>query len=147
MMKMKNNPQDDWDILKDAAWKAREQAYAPYSGFKVGAAVQTASGHIYGGCNVENVSYGLCNCAERTAMFQAVANGERDFRRIVVCADTLEPIAPCGACRQVMQELGPQMEVLLINRQGKQIITSVAELLPYSFQDFPQTETPAKGDM
>lgn len=144
---MKNNPQGNWDILKDAAWKAREQAYAPYSGFKVGAAVQTASGHIYGGCNVENVSYGLCNCAERTAMFQAVANGERDFRRIVVCADTPEPIAPCGACRQVMQELGPQMEVLLINRQGKQIITSVAELLPYSFQDFPQTETPAKGDM
>ena len=147
MMKMKNKPQDDWDILKDAAWKAREQAYDPNSGFKLGAAVQMASGHIYGGCNVENVSYGLCNCAERTAMFQAVANGERDFRRIVVCADTPEPIAPCGACRQVMQELGPQMEVLLINRQGKQIITSVAELLPYSFQDFPQTETPAKGDM
>ena len=147
MMKMKNNPQDDWDILKDAAWKAREQAYAPYSGFKVGAAVQMASGHIYGGCNVENVSYGLCNCAERTAMFQAVANGGSDLKRIVVCADTPEPIAPCGACRQVMQELGPQMEVLLINRQGKQIITSVAELLPYSFQDFPQTETPAKGDM
>ncbi len=144
---MKNNPQDHWDILKDAAWKAREQAYAPYSGFKVGAAVETASGHIYGGCNIENVSYGLCNCAERTAMFQAVANGERDLKRIVVCADTPEPIAPCGACRQVMQELGPQMEVLLINREGKQIITTVAELLPYSFQDFPQTEKPDKGDV
>jgi cytidine deaminase len=147
MMKMKNNPQGNWDILKDAAWKAREQAYAPYSGFKVGAAVETASGHIYGGCNIENVSYGLCNCAERTAMFQAVANGERVLKRIVVCADTPEPVAPCGACRQVMQELGPQMEVLLVNREGKQILTTVAELLPYSFQDFPQREEPDKGDM
>lgn len=144
---MKNNPQGNWDILKDAAWKAREQAYAPYSGFKVGAAVETASGHIYGGCNIENVSYGLCNCAERTAMFQAVANGERVLKRIVVCADTLEPVAPCGACRQVMQELGPQMEVLLVNREGKQILTTVAELLPYSFQDFPQSEESDKGDM
>jgi cytidine deaminase len=147
MMKMKNNPETDWDILKDAAWKAREQAYAPYSGFKVGAAVETASGHIYGGCNIENVSYGLCNCAERTAMFQAVANGERVLKRIVVCADTPEPVAPCGACRQVMQELGPQMEVLLVNREGKQILTTVAELLPYSFQDFPQSEESDKGDM
>lgn len=144
---MKNNPQANWDILKDAAWKAREQAYAPYSGFKVGAAVETASGHIYGGCNIENVSYGLCNCAERTAMFQAVANGERVLKRIVVCADTPEPVAPCGACRQVMQELGPQMEVLLVNREGKQILTTVAELLPYSFQDFPQSEESDKGDM
>jgi cytidine deaminase len=147
MMRMKNNPQGNWDILKDAAWKAREQAYAPYSGFKVGAAVETASGHIYGGCNIENVSYGLCNCAERTAMFQAVANGERVLKRIVVCADTPEPVAPCGACRQVMQELGPQMEVLLVNREGKQILTTVAELLPYSFQDFPQSEESDKGDM
>jgi cytidine deaminase len=144
---MKNNPQGNWDILKDAAWKTREQAYAPYSGFKVGAAVETASGHIYGGCNIENVSYGLCNCAERTAMFQAVANGERVLKRIVVCADTPEPVAPCGACRQVMQELGPQMEVLLVNREGKQILTTVAELLPYSFQDFPQSEESDKGDM
>ena len=144
---MKNNPQGNWDILKDAAWKAREQAYAPYSGFKVGAAVETASGSIYGGCNIENVSYGLCNCAERTAMFQAVANGERVLKRIVVCADTPEPVAPCGACRQVMQELGPQMEVLLVNREGKQILTTVAELLPYSFQDFPQSEESDKGDM
>ena len=144
---MKNNGDDNWDALIEAAWKAREMAYAPYSGFQVGAAVQTASGSIYGGCNIENVSYGLTNCAERTAMFQAVANGERQLQRIVVCADTPEPVSPCGACRQVMQELGPQMEVLLINREGRQIHTTVAELLPYSFQDFPQTETPAKGDM
>jgi cytidine deaminase len=80
-------------------------------------------------------------------MFQAVANGERVLKRIVVCADTPEPVAPCGACRQVMQELGPQMEVLLVNREGKQILTTVAELLPYSFQDFPQSEESDKGDM
>ncbi|MBE6112717.1 MAG: cytidine deaminase [Peptococcaceae bacterium] len=144
---MKNNGEDNWDALIEAAWKAREMAYAPYSGFQVGAAVQTASGSIYGGCNIENVSYGLTNCAERTAMFQAVANGERQLQRIVVCADTPEPVSPCGACRQVMQELGPQMEVLLINREGRQIHTTVAELLPYSFQDFPQSGESHKGDM
>lgn len=144
---MKNNGDDNWDALIEAAWKAREMAYAPYSGFQVGAAVQTASGSIYGGCNIENVSYGLTNCAERTAMFQAVANGERQLQRIVVCADTPEPVSPCGACRQVMQELGPQMEVLLINREGRQIHTTVAELLPYSFQAFPQSGESHKGDM
>ena len=144
---MKNNGDNNWDALIEAAWKAREMAYAPYSGFQVGAAVQTASGSIYGGCNIENVSYGLTNCAERTAMFQAVANGERQLQRIVVCADTPEPVSPCGACRQVMQELGPQMEVLLINREGRQIRTTVAELLPYSFQDFPQGGESHKGDM
>ncbi len=144
---MNCNADHPWDTLIEAAWQAREMAYAPYSGFSVGAAVQTASGKIYGGCNIENVSYGLCNCAERTAMFQAVANGERGLKRLVVCADTPEPVSPCGACRQVMVELGPQMEVLLINKEGRQILTTVAELMPYSFQDFPQNEKPDKGDM
>ena len=144
---MRNNPENSWDSVIAAAWEAREHAYAPYSGFRVGAAVQTGSGSIYGGCNIENVSYGLCNCAERTAMFHAIAAGEKQLERIVVCADTPDPVAPCGACRQVMQELGPQMEVLLINREGKQIHTTVAELLPYSFQDFPQSGQSDKGDM
>lgn len=144
---MKCDPQHDWTALIEAAWQAREKAYVPYSHFKVGAAVQTASGQIYGGCNIENVSYGLCNCAERTAMFQAVANGDRQLKRLVVCADTPEPVAPCGACRQVMVELGPQMEVLLINKEGKQLFTTVTELMPYSFQDFPQDEKADKGDM
>ena len=133
---MKNNGEtatEEISALIAAAWKAREQAYAPYSGFAVGAAVQTASGQIYGGCNIENVSYGLSNCAERTAMFQAIAHGERQLVRIAVCADTPEPVAPCGACRQVMQELGPQMEVILVNQAGAQIVTTVEELLPYSF--------------
>ena len=143
-----NNPTDSWNRLIEVAWQSREHAYAPYSGFHVGAAVETQSGRVYGGCNIENVSFGLTNCAERTAMFQAIANGEQDLVRMVICADTPEPIAPCGACRQVMVELGPQMEVLLINLSGKQIHTTVADLMPYSFDDFPQTrENDKEGDM
>ncbi|MBP3341125.1 MAG: cytidine deaminase [Peptococcaceae bacterium] len=134
---MTNNPHD-WSQLIEAAWQAREYAHAPYSGFQVGAAVETADGRIYGGCNIENVSYGLTNCAERTAMFQAIANGEKELVRMAVCADTPEPVAPCGACRQVMVELGPQMELLLINKAGKQIYATVEELMPYCFDDFPQ---------
>ena len=134
---MTNNPHD-WSQLIEAAWQAREYAHAPYSGFQVGAAVETADGRIYGGCNIENVSYGLTNCAERTAMFQAIANGEKELVRMAVCADTPEPVAPCGACRQVMVELGSQMELLLINKAGKQIYTTVEELMPYCFDDFPQ---------
>ena len=141
------NSQTDWAILIDAAWQAREHAYAPYSGFRVGAAVQCADGSIYGGCNIENVSYGLTNCAERTAMFQAIANGEKILRRMVICADTEEPIAPCGACRQVMVELAPQMDVLLINKEGKQIFTTVESLMPYSFSDFPSKTENDEGDV
>lgn len=147
---MKNNGEtatEEISVLIAAAWKAREQAYAPYSGFAVGAAVQTASGQIYGGCNIENVSYGLSNCAERTAMFQAIAHGERQLVRIAVCADTPEPVAPCGACRQVMQELGLQMEVILVNQAGAQIVTTVEELLPYSFQKFPQQGQKLEGEI
>ncbi len=147
---MKNNGEtatEEISALIAAAWKAREQAYAPYSGFAVGAAVQTASGQIYGGCNIENVSYGLSNCAERTAMFQAIAHGERQLVRIAVCADTPEPVAPCGACRQVMQELGPQMEVILVNQAGAQIVTTAEELLPYSFQKFPQQGQKLEGEI
>ncbi len=141
------NSQTGWDVLIDAAWQAREHAYAPYSRFRVGAAVHCADGSIYGGCNIENVSYGLTNCAERTAMFQAVANGANEFHRMVICADTPEPIAPCGACRQVMVELAPQMEVLLINKEGKQIFTTVEKLMPYSFSDFPQQTENDEGDV
>lgn len=147
---MKNDGQtadEAFAALTAAAWQAREQAYAPYSGFAVGAAVQGASGKIYGGCNIENVSYGLSNCAERTAMFQAIAQGERQLLRLVVCADTPEPVTPCGACRQVMQELGPQMEVLLVNKRGQQRHTTVAELLPDGFQTFPQQKPAVKGEI
>ena len=124
--------------LVNLAIEAREHAYTPYSNFAVGAALLTKDGKIYQGCNIENSAFGPTNCAERTAMFQAIANGAREFVRMVVCADTPEPIAPCGACRQVMVELAPKMELLLINKAGKQMLTSVEHLMPYSFDDFPQ---------
>jgi cytidine deaminase len=122
--------------LIDEARKARELAYAPYSRFLVGAALETNDGKIFHGCNVENASYGLCNCAERTAFFSAVAAGYRpgQFKRLAVIGQTDGPIAPCGACRQVMIELGsPKLEVVLSNLDGKVEVTSAAALLPGAF--------------
>ena len=115
-----------------AAQSVRENAYAPYSKFKVGAAVLTLNGKIYTGCNVENASYGLCNCAERTAIFKAVSEGERDLVTIAVIADTPSPVAPCGACRQVMIEFGIK-QVIMCNLHGEQSVIALEELLPYYF--------------
>lgn len=116
-----------------AAQAVRQNAYVPYSNFKVGAAVLTEGGEIYTGCNVENASYGLCNCAERTAIFKAVSEGERDFVAIAIIADTQKPVAPCGACRQVMAEFGIQ-KIIMCNLHGEQKIATLEELLPYSFE-------------
>lgn len=118
--------------LIDLAKKVRENAYAPYSKFKVGAVLVTKSGKIFTGVNVENASYGLTNCAERTAIFKAVSEGEREFDTIVIIADTDKPVSPCGACRQVMSEFG-NFKVILANTKGEWTQTSVDELLPYSF--------------
>jgi len=115
-----------------AAMEVRSKAYAPYSKFAVGAAVETGSGRIYSGCNVENASYGLTNCAERTAIFNAVSAGESQLLRLLVVADTPGPVAPCGACRQVMREFNIQ-EIILCNTTGKSKIVGIAELLPYAF--------------
>jgi cytidine deaminase len=126
-----------FDELLALARSAREKAYAPYSNFLVGAALLTRGGHQFSGCNVENASYGLCLCAERTALFSAVAAGCRpgDFTAMVVIADTAEPVSPCGACRQVMSELcDGAMPVLLANLRGDTQQTSVAALLPGSFK-------------
>ena len=123
-------------LIAEAA-QARLKAYTPYSNFKVGAALLCNDGRIFHGCNVENASYGLCNCAERTAFFAAVAAGvpPRAFRRLAVIGDTPEPIAPCGACRQVMLELGgADLVVLLANLQGVLRVTSAAALLPGAFE-------------
>lgn len=118
--------------LYAAALKARENAYAPYSKFKVGAAVKTKSGKIYSGCNVENGSYGLTCCAERCAIFNAVSAGEYDFTAICITADTTLPVSPCGACRQVMQEFKiPQ--IILTNVHGDIKEFTLQELLPYEF--------------
>ena len=118
----------DWDILLDAAWAARERAYAPYSKFAVGAVVLAADGRIFPGCNVENLSYGLTNCAERVAIGAAVAAGVREFLAVAVVADTGVPISPCGACRQVLAEFGVS-RVLLANRRESLEFT-LEELLP-----------------
>lgn len=128
---------DAFDDLLTLARSAREQAYAPYSTFQVGAALLTRDGRRFSGCNVENASYGLCNCAERTALFSAIAAGCRpgDFAALAVVADTDGPVSPCGACRQVMSELcDDAMPVLLSNLHGDTQATSVAALLPGSFK-------------
>lgn len=118
----------DWNALQKVAWEAREQAYAPYSMFAVGAAALAADGRIFAGCNVENVSYGLTNCAERVAIGAAVAAGVREFLAVVVVADTGVPISPCGACRQVMAEFGVP-RVQLVNRT-KVLEFTLEDLLP-----------------
>jgi cytidine deaminase len=116
------------DELIAAAWKVREMAYAPYSNFHVGAALLASDGRIFPGCNVENISYGLTNCAERVAMGAAIAAGARSFEKVVVVADTVQPISPCGACRQVLAEFGVKT-VILVNRT-EQLEFSLEELLP-----------------
>ncbi len=119
---------------------AREHAYAPYSHFKVGAALLTRDGRIFQGCNVENASYGLTNCAERTAFFAAIAAGCRpgDFQRLAVIGDTEKPITPCGACRQVILELGGgELPIVLANLDEAATETTAATLLPGAFSLSP----------
>ena len=125
----------DWDKLSQAALEARMHAYAPYSKFKVGAAVLCADGSIISGCNVENVSFGLTNCAERTALFAAIAQDKRDFQAMAIFADTKNPIVPCGACRQVMAELAPKMQLMLLSNNNAARFTTVEELLPMGFDE------------
>lgn len=119
--------------LIQAALKVREHAYAPYSGFKVGAAILAENGEIYTGCNVENASYGLTVCAERVAVNKAISAGVRDFQGIAIVTDVRKPASPCGACRQVLAEFSPQMPVYLANLQGKVCKLSLEELLPDAF--------------
>ena len=119
--------------LKAAAKAAASQAYAPYSKFRVGAAVLTDTGKIFSGCNVENASYGLCNCAERTAIFSAVAAGERKLKCVVVYTPTRTATAPCGACRQVIFEFGPSVRIVSICAGRDQIDGSIRSLLPAAF--------------
>jgi len=122
--------------LKQSAIAARLNAYVPYSQFKVGAALLDAEGHIHHGCNVENAAYGPTNCAERTALFRAIADGAKkgSFQALAVVGDTDRPISPCGVCRQVIVELcAPDMPVWLGNLGGSWSRTTVAELLPGAF--------------
>ena len=106
-------------LIKEAE-KARDKAYVPYSKFPVGAALLTTSGKVYHGCNIENAAYGVANCAERTALFKAISEGDKEFAALAVTADTIRPVPPCGACRQVIAELCPKdMKVILTNGKGE----------------------------
>ncbi|AEN87575.1 MULTISPECIES: cytidine deaminase [Priestia] len=120
--------------LIDEAKKAREMAYVPYSKFKVGAALLTKDGKVYRGCNIENAAYSMCNCAERTALFKAYSEGDKEYAALAVVADTDRPVSPCGACRQVISELCPkEMKVILTNFKNDIQELTVEELLPGAF--------------
>jgi cytidine deaminase len=125
----------DTELIAKAI-EASKYAYVPYSHFPIGAALKTKDGHIYTGCNIENASFGLTNCGERTAIFKAVSEGYKDFSEIAIYGKTKYPISPCGACRQVMTEFfEPSAKVTLISEIGKTVVMTVEELLPYSFTD------------
>ena len=121
------------DPLLDAALAVRENAHAPYSHFRVGAALEDSSGRIHTGCNVENATYGLTLCAERVAVFKAFSEGARQFRRLAVAADTETLTPPCGACRQILWEFCGDIEIVMINPRGKSETVRLKELFPRAF--------------
>jgi cytidine deaminase len=123
----------DYRELIEAARAARENAYAPFSHFQVGAAVRTRSGRMIGGCNVENASYGLTVCAERVAIFKAISEGEREFDAIAVVTDADRLTPPCGACRQIIWEMCGNVEVVLANLKGQVEVHRMKDLLPLPF--------------
>ena len=123
------------DLINLAAEVSRK-AYVPYSHFPIGAVLVTKSGEIYTGVNIENASFGLTNCGERTAIFKAVSEGEREFKELIIYGQTEQPISPCGACRQVMAEFfEPDLPVILVSKDKSTVVMTVKELLPYSFTD------------
>lgn len=121
------------DALVALAQESRKAAYAPYSRFYVGAAVLAKSGRMYGGCNIENASYGATNCAERTAMFKSVSEGDSQIVAIAIAGGNDDFLYPCGICRQVMAELGEDMVVILVNGKGERKRHTAKELMPHSF--------------
>ena len=122
--------------LIELAVEVSKQAYVPYSHFPVGAVLLTKNGDIYTGVNIENASFGLTNCGERTAIFKAVSEGARDFKELIVYGQTEKPISPCGACRQVMAEFfEPDLPVTLVSQNKSTVVMTVKGLLPYSFTD------------
>lgn len=119
--------------LVERALEMRRFSYAPYSHFRVGAALECEDGSVYTGCNVENAAYGSSLCAERTALVKAVSEGRRRFVRLAVAGDSADYCWPCGACRQMLREFGTGLEVLAANREGAYVAISLEELLPHSF--------------
>ncbi len=123
----------DKQLVKKAI-EAKEYSYSPYSKFRVGAALLCGDGRVYTGCNIENAAYGPSNCAERTAMFKAISEGNRNFKKIAVVLDNEDFAYPCGVCRQVMMEFAPNLEIIMANCKGDYIKKSLTDLLPYAFK-------------
>lgn len=119
--------------LREAALRALDNAYAPYSSFRVGAALRTRGGEIVIGCNMENSAYGLAICAETLAVASAVSQGLTDFEEIAIATEDSEPTPPCGACRQVLNEFAPHIKVSSYTRDGKEAVWTLEELLPHAF--------------
>ena len=137
MLKLKKKPKGstlmtDKELI-DISIKAQKNAYAPYSDFKVGAALLCADGTVYTGCNIENATYVATNCAERTAIFKAVSEGKRDFTAIAITSSGGGLTYPCGICRQVMAEFSPAMRIILCGKDGIIVTHTLSELLPHSF--------------
>ena len=123
----------DRDQLIEAAWKARENSYSPYSKFKVGAAVLGVDGKVYTGCNIENAAYGPTLCAERAALAKAVSEGRREFTAIAVAGRGTDYCWPCGVCRQVLYEFAPDLTVLVARKDREFVELPLSELLPHGF--------------
>ncbi len=133
---------DEWKELIAKAVEAQEKSFSPYSNFRVGAALQADDGNIYTGCNIECSSYGLTICAERVALYKAISEGNRSFRRIVVLTDSEDFCPPCGACRQVLWDFAKSLEIILVNKSGKQKAHKIGDLFPEAFD----SEFLAKGN-
>ena len=123
----------NYSFLVEKAREAMKYAYAPYSNFKVGAALLTESGNIYVGCNIENISFGATNCAERTAVFKAVSEGEKNFKAIAIVSSSGKFTPPCGICRQVLSEFSEDMDIILADKDDNIKIIKLNELIPFSF--------------